>query len=64
MSMDPSPEAVAAKNRGNDRLDQGDLPGALEAYSEALRLEPAFADVYFNRAAVRMHLEDGRRRPR
>ncbi|MCX6082006.1 MAG: SUMF1/EgtB/PvdO family nonheme iron enzyme [Chloroflexi bacterium] len=39
--------------RGNERRENGDLDGAINDYSEAIRLTPDFAIAYFWRAAVR-----------
>lgn len=41
-------------NLGNILAKQGDMTGALEAYTRAIELFPYFADAYFNRAAVQI----------
>lgn len=43
---------------GNARDEVGDYKGALEAYTEAIELQPDFAMAYFNRALVKRKLED------
>src|SRR5262249_34320334 len=50
--MNPLPDAAAYKARGNERLDKGDLDGALADYTEAIARDPALAAAYFNRALV------------
>ncbi len=50
--------AEASYNRGNALAQQGQLELALEAYEEALELEPAMADAAFNRDKVKQWLEE------
>ena len=46
------PGADAAYNRGNALAKQGDYDGAIEAYDQALRLQPRMDDAIANRKAV------------
>jgi len=46
------PVADAAYNRGNALAKQGDYDQAIDAYDEALRLQPGMADALANRRAV------------
>ncbi|MCI0340207.1 MAG: tetratricopeptide repeat protein [Planctomycetales bacterium] len=48
----------ALNNRGAERRDLGDLPGASEDLETALRLRPDFPEALMNRAAVRRDLGD------
>ncbi len=43
---------------GNAKDEVGDYKGAIEAYTEAIELQPDFAMAYFNRALVKRKLED------
>jgi len=43
---------VTNNNRGNTYKSKGDLKGALAAYNETIRLNPKYADAYYNRANV------------
>ena len=47
----------AAKLRGNTAFKEGDLDGALAAYSEAIAIAPADETLYSNRAATYAKLE-------
>jgi small glutamine-rich tetratricopeptide repeat-containing protein alpha len=49
--------AEAAKNEGNALLGKGDHTGAVAKYSEAIRLNPAHAIYYANRAAAHVNLK-------
>jgi len=52
-------EASLAKyNRGNDSWDREDLAGALQEYTEALRLNPHDGVAYCNRAVVKVKQGD------
>lgn len=44
--------------RGLSRLDSGDYPGAIEDFTEAIRLNPSLKDAYNNRGNARYYLED------
>jgi tetratricopeptide (TPR) repeat protein len=43
-----STTAAAQSNRGNALLNSGDLPGAIAAYREAIRLQPDLAEAHSN----------------
>ena len=45
-------------NRGNGYFDQRDYPRAIADYSEAIRLNPRFANAYSNRALAYEELGD------
>ena len=45
--------AAACYNRGDARSEKGDLDGALQDYTEAIRLQPDDAAAYYNRGAIR-----------
>lgn len=49
--------AVTLNNRGNAHDDLGNTEAALEDYTQALRLQPTFAEAYFNRSFVLYKLE-------
>lgn len=44
--------AVALNNRGNAHDDLGESELALDDYTQAIRLQPTFAEAYFNRSFV------------
>jgi tetratricopeptide (TPR) repeat protein len=48
-----SPVAVALNNRGVARQDKGDLDGAIQDYSEAIRLKPDYAIAFLSRGTAR-----------
>ena len=48
---------VAYQNRGNERVGQGNLEGAVEDYSQAIRLGPPNAALHFLRGTTRLRLE-------
>ena len=45
--------AVVLNNRGVERQDKGDLDGAIEDYSEAIRLKPDYAIAFLSRGTAR-----------
>jgi tetratricopeptide (TPR) repeat protein len=45
-------QTLAQTNRGNARWDKGDVEGALQDYSEAIRLKPDNAAAFYNRALI------------
>lgn len=45
-------------NRGQARYEKGDVDGAIEDYTEALRLDPNSAEAYFNRGTAWQTKED------
>lgn len=45
-------QAAAHYNRGNALAHAGDLPGALQAYDQALAMRPDFEDALYNKALV------------
>jgi tetratricopeptide (TPR) repeat protein len=45
--------AVALNNRGVARQDKGDLDGAIQDYSEAIRLKPDYAIAFLSRGTAR-----------
>ncbi|MBD2625015.1 tetratricopeptide repeat protein [Trichormus variabilis] len=51
-------EAVVYFHRGLNRHTSGDLKGAIEEYTQALRLHPNFAEVYYKRGFTRHRLGD------
>jgi tetratricopeptide (TPR) repeat protein len=50
--------AVAHFNRGSARDSLGDIPGAIEDYDAALRLDPEMGAAYYNRANAYFSLDD------
>ena len=57
----PSAEELKAEdyfNRGYQKQESGDLQGAVEAYDQAIRLNPDYAVAYNNRANARDDLGD------
>ncbi|QDZ41473.1 tetratricopeptide repeat protein [Euhalothece natronophila Z-M001] len=46
---------MAYLNRGNARLQQGDLEGAIADYNEAIRLNPDWVIPYSNRKEIAPH---------
>ncbi len=44
--------------RGNTRLDLGDKQGAIEDYTQAIRLNPKYADAFYRRGKTRVALGD------
>lgn len=51
----PSPAAEAQLKRGNEAMARGNLDTAISAYSEAIRLEPAWAWAYCKRGQAHMN---------
>ena len=47
--------------RGNAAVQGGDLPGAAQAYTEALKACPQNVAAYANRAAVHLHMGDDKK---
>jgi tetratricopeptide (TPR) repeat protein len=50
--------ALAYFNRGNAHSDLGDKQGAIEDYTQAIKIDPNFALAYFNRGVTRFDLGD------
>jgi Tfp pilus assembly protein PilF len=48
--VDKAQDAKAFATRGNEKLDRGDLDGAVADYTGAIRLDPRSARAYNNRA--------------
>jgi tetratricopeptide (TPR) repeat protein len=58
---EPTREELSAETlfiRAFEKLENGDLDGAITDYSEAIRLNPDFADGYLNRGAARSEKND------
>ncbi|MHC5825545.1 MAG: tetratricopeptide repeat protein, partial [Nostoc sp.] len=51
-------DAIAYKKRGNARSDLGDFEGAIEDYTQAIKINPNYVDVYYNRGNARSDLGD------
>jgi tetratricopeptide (TPR) repeat protein len=51
-------DARALYNRGNLNVATGNMEQALEDYSQAIGINPALAEAWFNRALVRIYLND------
>jgi tetratricopeptide (TPR) repeat protein len=51
-------DAVAYKNRGNTRYEKEDYQGAIEDFTQAIKLNSNDADVYYIRGNARYHLGD------
>ena len=49
--LDPT-DAAAFMTRGNALAEKGDLDRAIADYTEVIRLSPAYAYAFFNRALV------------
>jgi len=57
---DPShikPEAIELFNRGGDCYQSGDLMGAIDLWSQAIDLDPNFANAYYNRGTAYNYLK-------
>jgi len=52
-------QVEAHYNLGNARMVAHDLEGAIEAYQQALRLDPSFQDAKFNLELARQRLQQG-----
>ena len=52
MSRDYKQDAVEAKNRGNACLSAKDFDGAIDHYSQAIKLDPEDPVFYSNRSAA------------
>ncbi|WP_293145067.1 MULTISPECIES: serine protease [unclassified Microcoleus] len=44
--------------QGGDKFNKGDYQGAVAAYSQAIQLNPNYAEAYYNRAGARYELGD------
>ncbi|MDD1434697.1 tetratricopeptide repeat protein, partial [Dolichospermum sp. ST_sed6] len=55
--MDPN-YVNAYYHRGNISSKLGDKQGAIDDYTQAIRINPNFAYAYYNRGIVRSKLED------
>jgi poly(3-hydroxybutyrate) depolymerase/regulator of sirC expression with transglutaminase-like and TPR domain len=53
-----SKEAVAQYNRGMERQNAGDVPGAITAYTRAIELDKKYAEAYNNRGVAYMSQKD------
>jgi tetratricopeptide (TPR) repeat protein/S1-C subfamily serine protease len=57
-AIEISPRAVFYYNRGNVRNELGDKPGAIDDYTQAIKINPNLAQAYYNRGNVRNDLGD------
>jgi tetratricopeptide (TPR) repeat protein len=57
-SIELDPQYQTFNNRAALRETQGDLAGAIDDYTNALRLKDTFVTAYFNRARLRQRLGD------
>jgi tetratricopeptide (TPR) repeat protein len=57
-AIELSPRAAFYYNRGNVRNDLGDKPGAIDDYTQAIKINPNLALAYYNRGIVRFQSED------
>ncbi|MDB9452718.1 tetratricopeptide repeat-containing serine protease family protein, partial [Dolichospermum circinale] len=57
-AIELSPRAAFYTNRGNVRNDLGDKPGAIDDYTQAIKINPNDAQAYSNRGNVRYELGD------
>jgi tetratricopeptide (TPR) repeat protein len=46
------------KYRGIAKSELGDLKGAIEDYTQSIRINPNFAQTYYNRGVAKSDLED------
>lgn len=51
--------AEELSTQGRLKEDNGDVPGALADYTEAIRVEPGYAPAYYRRAELRLRQADG-----
>jgi tetratricopeptide (TPR) repeat protein len=49
---------VEARDRGKAKRNVGDYQGAIEAYTQAIRIDPKYADAYLGRGAAKHSLGD------
>ena len=54
-------DAVAYYNRGNSRHELGNYQGAIEDYTQAIRIDPNLDSAYFNRGNAYLDLENYQR---
>ena len=50
--------AILHDNRGMARREQGDLDRAIEDFNQAIRLQPNFAEAFYDRSLARRSLRD------
>ncbi|MEM8831887.1 MAG: GUN4 domain-containing protein [Cyanobacteria bacterium P01_G01_bin.19] len=51
-------DAVAYYNRGGDRYELGNCQGAIDDYTQAIRIDPNLDSAYYNRGNVYLKLKD------
>jgi tetratricopeptide (TPR) repeat protein len=57
-AIELSPRAAFYNNRGIVRSELGDKPGAIDDYTQAIKINPNYALAYYNRGIVRSELGD------